>query len=358
MKSQFFGKIQLDDGKDHNTVQILKAGKFDWWGEPLHITREFMEGMKKNFDDNVKQGELAVDFFHRSHEEAAGWIKDVILKDDDTLWINVDWTDEATDKIKSKKIKYMSIDFDQNYVDNETRKEYGPTINGAGLTNRPFIKGMSAVFSEEIQDFLKGIDISSEKRDAITRILDDNALKGKNIMPIEFTEIKKECAVLSDDQKTELRKIIGQSPEVITMAEENTSFKSDNVKLKAENKLLSDKIESSDKEAKEASHKADFDVMLSDGKAVESQREAWMENDLKKFSELSQEVNLKSKGSGATPKKKDDGAKEPENAAEASAQLSELTTKKMSENKDLSYQEAGRLVFNENPEIVELSTKL
>ena len=46
----------------------------------------------------------------------------------------------------------MSPDFTFNYVDNETLNEYGPTLFGAGLTNRPVIKNMEPVIqlSEEL----------------------------------------------------------------------------------------------------------------------------------------------------------------------------------------------------------------
>jgi len=61
--------------------------------------------------------------------------------------------------------------------------------------------------------------------------------------------------------------------------------------LKTKNSDLQKKIEASEKEA-------EFTKLLSEGKVVAAQREAFLEGDVKKFAELSQTVKLSEQGHG------------------------------------------------------------
>jgi phage I-like protein len=139
-----------DEVKDISKIQVLRAGKYKYWDDStLEITTDMLRNMKKNFDSNVLKIDCAIDYFHNSFAEAAGWIKAIMLENSDTeLWAEVEWTEEAKEKILSKEIRYVSADFNMNYKDNETGIEHGVTLNGAGLTNRPFVKGMNPILSE------------------------------------------------------------------------------------------------------------------------------------------------------------------------------------------------------------------
>ncbi|MEK0326263.1 MAG: hypothetical protein QQN63_11225, partial [Nitrosopumilus sp.] len=44
-------------------------------------------------------------------------------------------TEGARHKIKDREFRYMSADFNTKFIDNETGKDFGPTLNGAALTN-------------------------------------------------------------------------------------------------------------------------------------------------------------------------------------------------------------------------------
>jgi phage I-like protein len=147
--------IQLDESlasSSHQTgvpsdVQVMRVGTYysDQYGK-FEITKEVLLSMKNNFDQNVRGVDLAIDYKHDSEDIAAGWIKNIYLKNDNTeLWATVDWTKNGQKVLSDKEFRYLSADFDFNYQHNETKEKHGPTLYGAGLTNRPFIKSMKPV---------------------------------------------------------------------------------------------------------------------------------------------------------------------------------------------------------------------
>lgn len=356
-KSRFFGEVKLAEGESASWVQVLKTGTYRWYSDPLHITSEVLNKLKANFDSRVKKVDLAVDYFHYSDKEAAGWIKAVEVRDGgSTLFLNVEWTERAREKINAKEIKYMSIDFDLNYIPNDSSIEYGPALNGAAVTNRPFIKGMSPLFSDQLSSALDEIDISKEKRDAIRRILDDKPLKGKKIM--ELTDLKKECAVLSEEGKAELRNIIGPAPGVVKMAEENTALKKEAAEKDAKIVELSEKVKGHDAAVAKIKKESEFATLMSEGKAVEAQRESFLAGDMTTFLSLAVPVNLGEKGkSNASPAGGKDYA--PKTQAEAQDRIIALAeTKRMADPKlTMDAAQAAVLADPANKDIVALYEK-
>lgn len=142
--------IQLADLSGQLTgdrVQVIRTGTFTTpeYGE-FTITREHLLSMKRNFDAGVRGIDLAIDFGHNSDKEAAGWMKQLELSTDgEELWAIVEWTPAGLAKVKGKEYRYLSADFNYGFTDNESNKEYGCTLYGAGLTNRPVIKEMQPV---------------------------------------------------------------------------------------------------------------------------------------------------------------------------------------------------------------------
>ena len=364
-------EIKLNEHDDFSVVQLMRTGKFMHpFFEDFEITEEMFKSFKKNFNKKVKKIDLAVDFSHNSHLEAAGWIRKVELRENNTqLWITVEWTEAARQKILDKEYRYMSADFTIDFVDNETSKKFGPTLNGAALTNRPFIKDMEAVLSE--------LDVCDKKRQAIRRILEDqefnvrlgealgNRLKelreakdwslkdaetamngileggditASTIGQIERGDIETPSApVMSAFAKIynvslkSLLDLLSKEPGSGRFMEEENIMNSKQLKeyiatLSDDEKkemglikevTLSDdeaktKLEASEKENKELSEKLatekkdrEFSTMLSDGKACEAQRDSFMKDDVAEFAKLVVTLNDKAEGNGGEPDKKD-----------------------------------------------------
>lgn len=252
--------ITLSEAKEvPKKIQLLRAGEFlsEQYGN-LKITKEILFGLKKNFDEKVRgyeDGKLPIDYFHENEKIAAGWIENLTLSENGAeLWADVKWTPKAEKMLSEGELRYVSAEFSFNYQDNESGKKFGPTLFGAGLTNRPFIKGMDPVMALNEKNQENGGKKMDEKDKEI------EALKAK------IAEMQKAMDG-KDMEMSDLKKKLGE-----TQAQY------------AEEKKCAEKRDN-------------FNKMLAEGKAVEAQRESFMSGDMVKFAELAKPTNMNAKGS-------------------------------------------------------------
>jgi len=294
-------------------IQVIRTGTFHHpsYGK-FEITKDHLLAFKKNFDANVRGIDIALDYGHDSEGEAAAWFKEVTLSDDGTeLWARPDWTPSGADAVLSKRFRYISADFNFDYTDNETLKKHGPTLLGAGLTNRPVVKGQAPVI--ELTEG-KGSEVDPKDKqieELKAKIAELEAkLAGKvSAAEAELGDVKKELA----EKSTKLSEAV-----------------SENKKLK-ESTVLAEK-------------KSQFDKKLSEGVVVEAQREAFMSGDMNKFMELAQPVKLSAKGHGDTPASKDSGKS-------AQDEVIELAHKAVSEKRATDVVDGIRIVLSENKDL-------
>jgi len=338
-----FHEIELGEHDEFTEVQLMRTGSFThmFFGE-MEITEDMFKSFRKNFRKNVKKIKLATDYSHFSHMEAAGWITDVILKENNTeLWIKVEWTPTGRQRILDKEYKYMSADFSENYQDNESGKKFGPTLNGAALTNRPFIKDMDAVLSD--------IDMSEEKRHAIMEIY-NNEPETEGIDQMDFAEMIKGVAKLSDVEKAELATALGVKP--VETKLEDTEAQVQNVTLTAENKTLSDKVEKLEVSAKLVEKETAFTKMLSDGTAVSAQKEAFLSDNMVEFIKLAVPTNMSGRGTGeGKDTDTESGDKKFDTPEAAADEVARLSKEKQKEDKELTDSAAQNMVFDDKPEL-------
>lgn len=318
--------IQLAEGGIPQLVQVMRAGKFNYNGEILEITPDIFKQMVVNFNDNVRGIDLAVDYKHDSDDVAAGWFKSLVLKNNDTeLWAEINWTPNGQKVLAEKEFRYLSADFTTNYVSNETGKEFGPTLLGAGLTNRPFIKEMEPVV--QLSELPKG--------------------------SIQMDEKDKQIAALQK-QVEDLKKQLSSGDSDDQNDSDSTATSDNNAQMSAEMAAMKKKLadyEAAAAKAKQdqqlAEKKASFDKLLHEGKAVEAQREPFMSGDVAKFSELAQPINLGGKGSTQEPPA--DPAVT--NKEEAQKEILKLAQARLSEKKSSDMGSAITAVLNENSEL-------
>lgn len=156
-------------------IDMLRTGQFvrKFWGmsKLISITEEMMDRMIQNFEDGVLDRQVALDINHQG-EQAYGWLESLRKEKRDVkgrtqTYLIGTWSINAYGKemIGNKGYCYFSIEFVPNYEDREAlevikgpegeeipmgMKQYGPTIVGGALTNRPFIPNMNPVqFSEK-----------------------------------------------------------------------------------------------------------------------------------------------------------------------------------------------------------------
>lgn len=316
MKFYRSNPIKLSDKFFSNTenierdVQILRAGKFFHNDVEIEITKEDLKRMVQNFKENVRKIDLMIDFSHESDKEAAAWIQDIYLAEDgQELWAVVDWTEDGEEAVRKKKYRYLSADFQFNYKDNETLQEHGPTLFGAGLTNRPVVKGMAPTILSE-----------SKSEEEMTE------------------ETKKKMAEL-EEKLAERDKKIKELEEKITAMEKDKKMAEEKL---AEDKKLAEEKAKKDKEL--AEKKSKFDTMLSEGKVCEAQRDAFMKDDMKEFIEKQAEVKLDENGNNNTPNYDDKNTS-------VEDKILNLAEKKMKEDDSLDIGTAQSLVLAENKEL-------
>lgn len=301
--------IQFAEGSAPTLIQLFKAGTFHHpkFGT-FNITPEVLAQMKKNFDDNVRGIALALDFAHESDKEAAAWFEGLELTENGTqLWARVQWTPKGGEVVQGKAFRYISPDFTFNYKDTETLKEFGPTLLGAGLTNRPFLKGMAPVeLSEGGNEKMDEKDKIIEQLQAELAALRAQMATGAE-KEVEFADMKKKLAAF-EAKAAEDKKIADQA---------------------ACDKALAEK-------------KSEFDVLLSEGKAVEAQREAFMSGDTVAYAKNAAALNLSEKGHG--------DAGHGDAVLSASQEVLKLAHEKVAKDK-ITFSEAVRAVAIEKPEL-------
>lgn len=287
------------------SVQLLKVGNFfQENGKQLAVTQKMLRDFKKNFDQKVRgyeDGKLPVDYFHENEKVAGGWIAGLELREGDSqLWAEVEWTPRAAQMLADGELRYISAEFHFDYRHNEGGKKFGPTLFGAGLTNRPFIKGMQAVV---------------------------NLSEGEGQMDLEqalakIKELEAKIAAMHGGEKelADAKKALSE-----------TSAKLAELQKKYEDeKVLAEKTTS-------------FNRMLSEGKACEAQREHFISGDMVKFAEAAMPLNPKGKGSESTGDKGGEG----ETAVEKIDKLAE----KIRAEKKVDYRKSVSMALSENPEL-------
>ena len=297
-------------GKD---IQILKAGKFIHDQEELEIKTSDLAMMVGNFERKVRGIDLMLDFSHESEGKAAAWFTRLYTTNEDSeLWAEVNWTACGTDAVKGREFRYISADFNFNYQDNESLQEYGPTLFGAALTNRPVIKRMVPT-------------ILSEGKEPITN---NKEIKMPTIE--ELTAKNAELQAKLDLQLAKTAEVETKNAELVTLSE----------KTKADVKLAEEKVKA---DAKLSEKKVKFDTKLSEGLVCEAQRNDFMDDNMEGFMEKAVAIQTKTNGNNSTQEK------EVSNET-ASAQLVVLAEKK-SKEKGISLGEGMKLALRENKEL-------
>lgn len=147
-----FEQVQNSDGEtvDASWVHALSLGEFKHplWGTLLFDMARIRR-FAQNVNNKVRGIDPSIDYGHFSSGEAAGWVQKAEARKTG-LWIFVEWTKTAADKIRNKEYRYFSSDFSDEWIDEHTGKTYKDVLFGGGLTNRPFLKNLVPVNLSEL----------------------------------------------------------------------------------------------------------------------------------------------------------------------------------------------------------------
>lgn len=142
-----------DDELPVSWIQALPVGTYQHptYGE-IAITEERVKRFAGNVNERVRGIDLDIDYDHKEKtNEAAGWVRRADARDDG-LWLLVEWTKHAAEKIKTKAYRYFSAEFHDEWT-NPSGTSFKDVLFGGGITNRPYLKNILPInLSELVQE--------------------------------------------------------------------------------------------------------------------------------------------------------------------------------------------------------------
>src|SRR5438477_1465808 len=138
-------------------VDAFKAG--EWHDHRYGVTPlgdEHFDNIIRNFNDNVRGIDIAVDYDHGSDKakgnKAAGWIR-ALRRVGDKVQAAVEFTEEAAKEIKDKQWRYFSPEWLDEYTHSDGGQKFNDVLIGGALTNKPVFKGIAPInFAEAVLD--------------------------------------------------------------------------------------------------------------------------------------------------------------------------------------------------------------
>jgi phage I-like protein len=156
--------VTLDEsnGAPTSWIQAMTVGKYM---HPVHgvidITPERITRFAENVNNKVREQDLDIDYDHKAKtDEAAGWVKTAESRPNG-LYLLIEWTSQAAEKIKSKAYRYFSPEFDDEWTHPKSGQKFQDVLFGGGITNRPFLKdilpiNLSEAFAADAQVATQG----------------------------------------------------------------------------------------------------------------------------------------------------------------------------------------------------------
>lgn len=144
------GRLQFGD-KDGTWIQAMPLGEYEHpvYG-PINITPEKVSQFADNVNNQVRGTDLDIDYDHKKNGgEAAGWVKKAEARDDG-LWLFIEWTKSAYQKLKEKAYRYFSPEFNDEWTHPKTGETHHNVLFGGAITNRPFLKDILAINMSEL----------------------------------------------------------------------------------------------------------------------------------------------------------------------------------------------------------------
>ena len=265
-------EIQLGEKFNANAdFEILTTAKqTDARYGDFKYTKENLEEMANNFNEDIVGTEIAVDLNHDREGIALAWIKpgtmsvrpSTKLDGEFSLYAKLyKFTPDGEKMVSTGALRYFSVElqFAMKKVVEGIKKTFKNVIRGLALTNRPVIKDMSPTFSEKSNNLsnpltmedLKKLFASLTGKDSVTKVefseftkLADDAVEAE-------PENKEEVEAMKDDLEPKVEEEKEPTEEEKAAAEKAEAEKAEAEKAEAEKTE-----EAKEEEAKEMAEKA------------------------------------------------------------------------------------------------------
>lgn len=143
--TKLFAPIQLSKNNDGKPYAVIPASRNAVFDHPRYgrvwFDQDLFDSFRDNFESGVVGTDLAINAEHGRNGYFGGmalaWI-DKLYTQDDVFHIGAEPTPTG-DAVIGSEYKYASIEYMDNFVDQETGVSYGPTLVGCACTNIPFV---------------------------------------------------------------------------------------------------------------------------------------------------------------------------------------------------------------------------
>lgn len=138
----------------------------------MAITAEKIRAFADSVKTKIRGIDPSINYMHGVNGgdgEAAGWVKDAEARPDG-LWLFVEWVAEAAEKIKAKKFRYFSAEYQDKWT-NAEGKSFKDVFFGGALTNRPYMKNLLPINLSEasVESLVEFAEILTKGKDQLAK---------------------------------------------------------------------------------------------------------------------------------------------------------------------------------------------
>lgn len=223
----FFNALDFKEDKEYKKgdivrVQIMRTGTWQHqeYGE-VKITKKIIKDIVKNFEEDARGIQLAVDENHEENHKALAWFKELIEEDEgNALFADVELTKKGADLLNEGAYKYFSPEIIFHTVDEESGNFISNLLNGGAFTNRPFFKRMQPLMaSEDAATVVQSGSTSTKERHAY---FFSHANTMKKL--IELMAKLADKTTISASERDELAQVYSELPESDRSDDLNKTF--------------------------------------------------------------------------------------------------------------------------------------
>jgi len=170
-------RVELSENDGSPTSSWIHALPVGTYQHPVFGTMQMTAEKIRAFAENVKVKIRGIDpsinYLHGTTAggdgEAAGWVKDAENRADG-LWVLVEWTATAAQKIKEKAFRYFSAEYQDKWTDAQG-KTHDNVFFGGALTNRPYMKNLLPINLSEtsVESFVEFSEILAKGKEQLAK---------------------------------------------------------------------------------------------------------------------------------------------------------------------------------------------
>jgi hypothetical protein len=233
-------KVKLSDGETPSSwIHGMTVGSYyhPVYGD-ITLTQERLQRFADSINNRVREIDADIDYDHKKRtDEAAGWVKQASVKDDG-LYLQVEWTGAAAEKIRSKAYKYFSPEFVDEWEHPKTKKVYQDVLNGGAITNRPFLKDLSPLNLSEMLDRAdddpeEGNDMDLKKFTELLGLAEGTSEDAVLAKIKEFKEKAEKPPTQLSDPEAELIKLAETNPAIKLLMDSQQKLREESARTTA-----------------------------------------------------------------------------------------------------------------------------